>query len=181
MIIDRGPSDLFGANSGARPNLETIQQNMFRPGMVASAASTLTFTPNSSGAAAIPVYVTKLEFSTLATTINDSATTISLTSASNYPTSGTIQIGDELIDYTGKSTNDLTGCTRGQHSTSAAGHSSGVYVGAVRWAQRQYLATGYRIMDVLTNEDGTDLTFAQFVATPSVSYTHLTLPTTPYV
>ena len=160
-------NEAYGNLSGARPNLQTIELSMFRPSMVASAASSLTFTPNSSGASAIPVYVTQIQFTTLATTINDSAVTISLTDASSYPTSGTIQIGDELIDYTGKSTNDLTGCTRGQHSTAAAGHSSGVYVGSVRWAQRQYLVTGYRVMDMATDENGTSLTFGDFASYPN--------------
>ncbi len=50
-------------------------------------------------------------------------TTISLTSASIYPSSGTIIIGSEAITYTGVSTNDLTGCTRGALGTTAAVHS----------------------------------------------------------
>ena len=63
----------------------------------------------------------------LATTLNEtltaSDTTITLTDASEFPTSGYIVIEkvnstsgayeNETIQYTGKSTNDLTGCTRG--------------------------------------------------------------------
>ena len=63
-----------------------------------------------------------------ATTLNgditNSATTITLTSASGFSVSGTVRIGDELITYTGISTNDLTGCTRGTNSTTAAAHVS---------------------------------------------------------
>ena len=36
-----------------------------------------------------------------------------------------IQINNEIIAYTGKSTNNLTGCTRGQNLTTAAAHTSG--------------------------------------------------------
>ena len=52
-------------------------------------------------------------------------TTISLVDASNFPaTGGTIQIDLERIKYTGKSSNDLTGCTRAFNSTTASTHGS---------------------------------------------------------
>ena len=65
------------------------------------------------------------ETSTLNGGITDSATTLTLTDASSFPTAGTVLINEELITYTGKSTNDLTGLTRGQEGTSAAAHTSG--------------------------------------------------------
>ena len=92
---------------------------------------------------------------TLASNISASAATISLTDASKFPTSGYIviqkvltssdtsdpvqvgNIADEVIQYTGKSSNDLTGCTRGtsgiiygvrQPTTTAGTHSSGAKV-----------------------------------------------------
>ena len=56
-------------------------------------------------------------------------TTITLTDASSFPTAGTVLIGDfsspdyaatsELVTYTGKSSNDLTGCTRSTNGTTA--------------------------------------------------------------
>ena len=46
--------------------------------------------------------------------INDTATTITLTSASSFSSSGSVRIEDEIITYTGKSSNDLTGCTGSQ-------------------------------------------------------------------
>lgn len=67
-------------------------------------------------------------FSTLSAGINASATTISLVDASSFPASGQIMIDSELINYAAKSTNDLTGCTRGVESTTAATHSSGATV-----------------------------------------------------
>lgn len=57
--------------------------------------------------------------------INDSVTTITLVDASSFPTSGTVAINGELISYSGKSSNDLTGCTRGTSGTTAASHTSG--------------------------------------------------------
>ena len=62
--------------------------------------------------------------------INSSTTTIVLTDASQFPSSGTnfIQIGTEEISYTGISTNTLTGVTRGVRNTTAASHSSGAAV-----------------------------------------------------
>jgi len=84
---------------------------------------------------------------TLNGNITSTATTITLTDASEFPTSGYIVIEkvdsttgamvSETIEYTGKSSNDLTGCTRGTAapsygttpiSTTAGSHSSGAKV-----------------------------------------------------
>ena len=65
---------------------------------------------------------------TLNGTINSSVTSIVLTSATGFGTSGTILIDNELITYSGVSTNTLTGCTRGTNGTIAASHTSGVTV-----------------------------------------------------
>jgi hypothetical protein len=58
--------------------------------------------------------------------INASTTTIVLTDATLFPSSGTsfIQIGNEEISYTGISGNTLTGVTRGVRNTTAASHSN---------------------------------------------------------
>jgi len=66
--------------------------------------------------------------STLNGAINSSTTTIALVDASSFPTSGTILIDSEIITYAGKSTNNLTGCTRGAETTTAASHSDGASV-----------------------------------------------------
>ena len=87
--------------------------------------------------------------------ITSTATTITLTDGSNFPTSGFIMITklltssdtsdplkvgtyqNEVIEYTGRSSNDLTGCTRGTSSiyrgytppsTTAGSHNSGATV-----------------------------------------------------
>ncbi len=64
---------------------------------------------------------------TLDGAINSSTTTIVLTSATNFPSTGTnfIKIGTEEMSYTGVSTNTLTGVTRGVRNTTAASHSDG--------------------------------------------------------
>ena len=60
----------------------------------------------------------------LSSDINDSVTTIPVNSSNPFTTSGTVQIGDEKITYTGVSGTSLTGCTRGASSTTAASHSN---------------------------------------------------------
>jgi len=66
---------------------------------------------------------------TLASTINSSVTTIPLTSIpTGMATDGRVQIDSELIDYTGISGTDLTGCTRGVNQSIAAAHSAGALV-----------------------------------------------------
>ena len=56
---------------------------------------------------------------------NGSATNITLVDASLFPTTGEILVGGELITYTGKSSNDLTGITRGAAGTATFGTSNG--------------------------------------------------------
>jgi len=79
---------------------------------------------------------------TLASNLTDSATTLTLSDASAFPTSGYIVVNpgandNETIKYTGKSSNDLTGLTRGSSAptynlaplvTTASAHNSGVQV-----------------------------------------------------
>jgi len=79
--------------------------------------------------------ITRQTTNTLSGTITDVATTIALTSAADFPTSGKIAIGSkqytgtdsyEEIAYSGKSTNDLTGCTRA--ASTRVAHTSGAIV-----------------------------------------------------
>ena len=62
--------------------------------------------------------------------IDASTTTIVLTSAVQFPSTGTsfVLIGTEMIQYTGISGNTLTGVTRGARGTTAATHSDGATV-----------------------------------------------------
>lgn len=79
--------------------------------------------------------------------LTDTDTSIDVVDASGFPTSGTIQIEDEDITYTGKATNTLTGCTRGANSTTAAAHAAGHDVFLV---QSKAITTG----DTLTFASG---------------------------
>lgn len=62
---------------------------------------------------------------TLAEDLDTTETSVDVTDASNLGDIGTIFVGSERIDYTGKSGNTLTGCTRGANNTVAATHSNG--------------------------------------------------------
>ena len=57
------------------------------------------------------------------TILSASDATITVTNGAIFPSSGTILIEDEQISYTGKSTHNLTGCTRGVNNTTAAVHN----------------------------------------------------------
>ena len=100
-----------------------------------------------------------------------SGTSITLVSTTGFPTSGTIKVGTEFISYTGISTNDLTGITRGVAGTRSA-HASGSgveyytgwgqasLVGAAReqfvWADldgRRYAAIGTNKVLIIYYED----------------------------
>ena len=108
---------------------------------------------------------------TLNGNITAAATTITLTDASEFPTSGYISIAsinsttgavnNETVQYTGKSTNDLTGCTRGTAapsygttpvSTTANAHSSGAKV------YGSYSIT--KIDETRVDDAGTTVTFS---------------------
>ena len=56
-----------------------------------------------------------------------SGTSVTLTSTTGFPSTGTIKVGAEFISYTGISSNDLTGITRAAAGTRSA-HSSGAGV-----------------------------------------------------
>ena len=117
------------------------------------------FTEVKSAVGGVSVQALELN-TTLASDITAAATTITLTDASSFPTSGYIVIRkvwtqadltaglisdpllvgkfvNETVQYTGKSSNDLTGCTRGTASpyrgytptsTTANAHTGGVEV-----------------------------------------------------
>ncbi len=61
---------------------------------------------------------------TLSAGINASVATIGVASVTGFATSGVIIIGTEQISYTGISSLNLTGCTRGINGSTAATHST---------------------------------------------------------
>ena len=48
-------------------------------------------------------------------------------STSDFPATGTLQLGTEQITYTGKLSDRFTGCTRGANGTTAIAHTAGDY------------------------------------------------------
>jgi len=72
-------------------------------------------------------------FSANANTLNADITavdtSITLTSATGFPSTGRIKINDEIITYSSLNTNILQGCIRGVNDTTAASHTSGDAVG----------------------------------------------------
>lgn len=72
--------------------------------------------------------VTGVASTTLNGAINASVTSIVLTSATGFGTSGTVLIDSELITYSGVSVNTLTGCVRAASGTTAASHLTGAIV-----------------------------------------------------
>ena len=79
----------------------------------------------------VNAYITQ-EDEIVTTTLNgshsSSVTTLTLTSTTGFDATGKVYIESEIITYTGILGNDLTGCTRGAESTTAAAHASGVQV-----------------------------------------------------
>jgi len=151
------------------PTYDNLTDFMFAKSMTESNADTMTFRSHN-------VYAVQIPFSTLNGNINNSVTTITVTDATDYPTSGTIQIGSELIDYTGKSANDLTGCTRGAYSTTPAPHTSGDRLDSVRWGIDQDQSSGYRIMDWVKDYQGNNISIGDFTNFPKHK-NHITPPT----
>ena len=121
----------------------------------------------------------------LSTTLNgaitDSATSIDLTDATEFPSSGFIMIEkvdsssglfvNEVIQYTGKSTNQLTGCTRGTSApfrgaspatTTATSHADDAKVfGSFKVASLNTTSVPYTGQPAtLTQFDGVNVTLA---------------------
>ena len=69
-------------------------------------------------------------YSTLNGTITDTATSLTLTSASSFPVNGVIKIDSEQIAYNNIAGNVLSGLTRGYNGTTAASHTTGAAVGS---------------------------------------------------
>ena len=70
----------------------------------------------------------QVETATLNGSHSSSVTTLTLTSSTGFASSGKVYIGGEQVTYTGVSGNDITGCTRGANSTTAALHADGTTV-----------------------------------------------------
>ena len=107
--------------------------------------------------------ITGVATTTLNGTINSSVTSIVLTSATGFGTSGTILINSELITFSGVSTNTLTGCTRGTSGTTAAAHTTGATVQLattfIGWGQPAAATIGTQLRTWTQTTFGQDLIF----------------------
>ena len=91
---------------------------------------------------------------TLNGAITDSDTTITLTDASSFSSSGSVRIGDEIITYSGKSVNDLTGCVRGTNGTTAVAHADATAVRestVTRYNTTDFTSLTFEVLSTATN------------------------------
>jgi len=69
-------------------------------------------------------------YSTLSSGINATDTSLTVAAGANFPNSGVVQIDSEIIAYSGKATNTLTGLIRGYNGTTPASHLAAAGVGS---------------------------------------------------
>jgi len=142
--IEQGQIDLVqGQSTYALPNdtvdlLEHVirtqagqQSNQADLTITRISVSTYATLPNKlQQARPIQVWVQRLDgqtaaaITTLASGISATDSTIPLTSTLGMPAAGFVKIGNETINYTSISGNDLISCFRGQNGTTAAIHSA---------------------------------------------------------
>ena len=92
-------------------------------------------------------YIHRSERTTLASTLSSAATSMELADASDFPASGQVFIADgwpEVINYTGKSGNTLTGLSRGIDYTTDRTHSAGT---SVTWFDDNWADLGESLND----------------------------------
>lgn len=77
---------------------------------------------------AAPVSFLDIDWTQLNGGINASVQTITVDSTDTFDPTGFIKIGDEIIEYTGKTATTFTGCTRGALNTTGATHADDLYV-----------------------------------------------------
>lgn len=94
-----------------------------------------------------PLSAHSVQNSYISSGVSSSATTIPMINSQTYPTSGTVTIGSEQISYTGNDGYNLTGCTRGANSTTAAAHAA--YSAVTYYIPNQLVYQEYGIDDML--------------------------------
>lgn len=82
----------------------------------------------------------------LRTSILSSDTTIPVEDTSAFPSTGQIRIDEEVINYTGKTSNTFTGATRGYASTLATSHVTGAEV--AQETNENYLFAEHAVTDI---------------------------------
>jgi hypothetical protein len=84
----------------------------------------------------------------LASTINNSTTSIPLVDASRFPTRGVVLIENEVIPYTGKTGNTLTGATRGSSFQMFIGGANRTFAGGS--AAEHLVGNGYQSVTLIS-------------------------------
>ena len=85
----------------------------------------------------------------LTVALTNIATTITVATTTNFPTSGVITIENEKITYAGITPTTFTGCVRGQFDTAAASHALDVAVvnsGVTGTVYRDPITCGLKIV-----------------------------------
>ena len=91
-----------------------------------------------------PMAAFSIQTSYLSAAINSSVTILPIVNAASYANEGVVTIDFEKIFYTGKTSNSLTGCTRGYDGTAATSHI-------------QYSTVSYSVPNqVMNHENGND-------------------------
>ena len=91
-----------------------------------------------------PMAAFSIQTSYLSAAINSSVTILPIVNAASYANEGVVTIDFEKILYTGKTSNSLTGCTRGYDGTAATSHI-------------QYSTVSYSVPNqVMNHENGND-------------------------
>ena len=91
-----------------------------------------------------PMAAFSIQTSYLSDAINSSVTILPMVNAASYANEGVVTIDSEKILYTGKTSNSLTGCTRGYDGTTAVSHI-------------QYSTVTYTVPNqVMNHENGND-------------------------
>lgn len=91
-----------------------------------------------------PMASFSIQTSYLSDAINSSVTILPIVNAASYANEGVVTIDSEKILYTGKTSNSLTGCTRGYDGTTAASHI-------------QYSTVSYSVPNqIMNHENGND-------------------------
>jgi hypothetical protein len=115
--------------------------------------------------------------------INATTTTIYLDTTAALPSSGSVDIGTETIEYTGKTDYSLTGVTRGASGTTATTHADGADVTSTTgaWNDEPYHYVTYNVIDQIWWEgklersamiDSGVLDYPMAIGTDSYVYQH---------
>lgn len=113
--------------------------------------------------------------SVITTDMTIGATTAAVASITKFPSTGSLLIGTEEIDYTGKTTTSFTGLTRAANASVAAAHLSGVNVDLMTRVSVAVLAGDTTI--TVTSTSGFPTSGSLLIESEYVTYTGVTATT----